>query len=123
MQTLAAVAEVDREQAVLDVVLSEVAAVLGRSSATSVDPLRAFKDLGFDSLAGVELCDRLIEATGLGLPTTLVFDHPTPPRSPDCSYPRSMGTITLRSTYLGRDTPRWMSRWRLWVWRAGIRVV
>ncbi|WP_330464859.1 SDR family NAD(P)-dependent oxidoreductase [Streptomyces longwoodensis] len=76
-ERLAGVPEAERAQAVLDLVLAQVAAVIGKPSGAGIDPSRVFKNLGFDSLAGVELCDRLKEATGLHLPTSLVFDHPT----------------------------------------------
>ncbi|WP_433635345.1 type I polyketide synthase [Nocardia sp. CA-120079] len=75
---LADVPQTRRGEVVLEVVLTEAAAVLGHDSAADIRPDQRFDEIGFDSLGGVEFRNRLGKATGLQLPSTLVFDHPTP---------------------------------------------
>ncbi|MER8097585.1 type I polyketide synthase [Streptomyces goshikiensis] len=74
----AALPDDERADAVLDLVRSTVASVLGHADGTTLDPSRAFNEIGFDSLAGVELRNQVNAATGFRLPATVVFDHPSP---------------------------------------------
>ncbi len=77
-ETLAGSPEAEWNDIVVALVRGHIADVLGHASPAAVDLERPLKDAGFDSLGALELKNRLSYATGLKLPATLVFDHPTP---------------------------------------------
>ena len=69
-----------RSRRIVDLIRTHVAAVLGLTDVGGVAGSMGFSDLGLDSLMAVELRQRLKRETGLALPATITFDHPTPER-------------------------------------------
>ncbi|HET9381202.1 MAG TPA: beta-ketoacyl synthase N-terminal-like domain-containing protein, partial [Streptomyces sp.] len=91
---LAGLPPAEQQRAVRDLVRESTAVVLGHRDANGVDHEQSFKSLGFDSLSAVRLRNRLRDFTGAKLPSSLVFDHPTP----------ALLAAHLRAELLGRHT-------------------
>ncbi|WP_443049727.1 SDR family NAD(P)-dependent oxidoreductase [Streptomyces sp. HD] len=113
-RTLAALPESERSAAVLRLLQTEIATVLGHTAgAPAADPERAFRDLGFDSLTAVDLRNALERRTGLRLAPTVAFDHPTPAALaahllralPTGDRPAPAATTPARRTHTGADDP------------------
>ncbi|WP_455755126.1 SDR family NAD(P)-dependent oxidoreductase [Streptomyces olivaceoviridis] len=68
----------DRERLVLALVTDLVATVLGHADARSVAPDQGFPELGLDSLAAIDLRNRLNAETGLRLPAGVVLQNASP---------------------------------------------
>src|SRR5262249_38962697 len=75
LQRLEGLPEDEQHGVLLDLVRSNIATVLGSTTAEAIDPDRAFQELGFDSLTAVEMRNRLKSATGLALSPTLIVDY------------------------------------------------
>ncbi|MFJ8396952.1 SDR family NAD(P)-dependent oxidoreductase [Streptomyces sp. NPDC094144] len=95
----------ERAQAVLQTVRETVGLVLGYGDEAGIDSAKAFKEAGFDSLTGVELRNRLGSVTGLRLPTTLVFDHPSPQAVADFLLDRLDATGTAAVPSVAAHAP------------------
>jgi hypothetical protein len=76
---LAAVPAHEREAVLTELIRGELAAVLGFPDAAALPADRPLTELGFDSLTGLQVRNRLSAFTRVRLAATVVLDHPTLP--------------------------------------------
>nr|WP_267899253.1 type I polyketide synthase [Nocardia stercoris] len=95
---LARLDRAERLRSLLEVVRTQVAAVLGHDGMESVPADRNFADLGFDSLTAVEARNRVKAATELPVPATLIFDYPTPQAVAEYLLEQLDGTVAAAVT-------------------------
>ncbi|MGV7608844.1 fatty-acid--AMP ligase [Mycobacterium kansasii] len=75
---LAGLAPERQHDMLANLVITATAAVLAHPDPAAMDPEQPFKDLGIDSLSALELRNTLSAQTGVALPATVTFDHPSP---------------------------------------------
>jgi acyl transferase domain-containing protein len=68
----------ERQGALLSLVRKSTALALGHSTTDAVPEDVAFVDLGLTSFTAFELRSRLVEVTGIELPLSEIFEHPSP---------------------------------------------
>ncbi|MET7361616.1 SDR family NAD(P)-dependent oxidoreductase [Streptomyces sp. NPDC005562] len=110
---LARLSAADRDRALNEFIREQIATVLAHPSPDAIELGRAFQELGFDSLTALELRNRLSTATGIRLPATLVFDHPSPGALarhlrgllPDADRPASAADTAPRARAATDDDP------------------
>ncbi|MFI9504540.1 type I polyketide synthase [Nocardia sp. NPDC052566] len=70
--------EREQHRLLAELVRAEMAVVLGYDNHDGIDADRPFAEVGFDSMASIELRNRVGKTTGVRLASTAVFEHPTP---------------------------------------------
>ncbi|MFD0655207.1 phosphopantetheine-binding protein [Streptomyces malaysiensis subsp. malaysiensis] len=68
----------EEPRTMLELVRLEAAIALSITDPGLIADDSSFLDLGFDSISALRLSNRLAAVTGLDLPPSLLFDHPTP---------------------------------------------
>ncbi|MFE8598038.1 amino acid adenylation domain-containing protein [Archangium violaceum] len=77
LEKLAEAPVAHRRKLLMDYLREQVAWMRGLSSSETIDPLQGFHEMGIDSLAALQLKNRLQTGLGLSLPATIVFNYPT----------------------------------------------
>ncbi|GAB3449346.1 type I polyketide synthase [Actinophytocola sediminis] len=75
---LAPLSTEDKQHRLLELVSRTAAEVLGHDSPHAIKPNVGFLEAEFDSLSALELRNRLAGLVGSPLPSTVIFDYPTP---------------------------------------------
>jgi hypothetical protein len=77
LEKLQSVTPAERLEVALTYIRQQAARVLAMDDANLPDPRRTLNEVGFDSLTGVEFCNRVGRSIGQHLNPAVLFDYPT----------------------------------------------
>jgi NAD(P)-dependent dehydrogenase (short-subunit alcohol dehydrogenase family) len=77
LEKLQSVTPAERLEVALTFIRQQAARVLAMDDANLPDPRRTLNEVGFDSLTGVEFCNRVGRSVGQHLNPAVLFDYPT----------------------------------------------